>query len=65
MGKSERIWEKVVLFGKKFFVFGERCCNRLKVFLIGEKLYDSVKSGSILEKLLYLGKVVVFGRNWL
>ena len=55
----------MVLFGKKIFVFGERCCNRLKVFVIGEKLFDSVKSGSILEKLLYLGKVVVFGRNWL
>ena len=65
LGKSESFWEKVVLFGKKNFVFGESCCNRLKVVVIGQKLFYSVKSGSILEKLLYLGKVVVFGRKWL
>ena len=78
MGKSESIWEKVVLFGKNFFVFGERCCNRLKVVVIGQKMFDSVKSGSILEKLLYLvkllcsgkigcnqAKVLVFGKKWL
>ena len=58
MGKSESIWEKVVLFGKKNLYLG-------KGVVIGQKLFDSVKSGSILERLLYLGKVVVFGRNWL
>ena len=55
----------MVLIGKKIFVFGESCCNRVKVVVIGQKLFYSVKSDSILEKLLYLGKVVVFGRNWL
>ena len=78
LGKSESFWEKVVLFGKKNFVFGESCCNRLKVVVIGQKLFYSVKSGSILEKLCIWvkllcsgesgcnqAKVLVFGKKWL
>ena len=63
-----------LLYSVKGNVVGQKCCIRSKVVLFGQKwlnlgkvvvywqkCLNSVKSGCILVKMLYSGKVFVFG----
>ena len=64
----------IVLYSVKGNVFGQKCRFRAKVVLFGQKRFNlgkvvvywqkflnSVKSGCILVKMLYSGKVFLFG----
>ena len=52
LGKSESIRAKVVVLGQNWLYSGKSCSIRAKVVVFE-------------QKWLYLGKVVVFGENWL
>ena len=68
---------KVVVFGQKWLYYGKNGCIFAKLFysakvvVIGEKRLYSGKNDCIRakvalfrQKMLFLGKVVVFGQKW-
>ena len=69
--KGGCIRTKVVLFGEKWFYSSKSGFILVKVVLFGQSGSNQEKkfsSGNLVlfgQKLLYLGKVVVFGQKWL
>ena len=69
--KGGCIRTKVVLFAEKWFYSGKSGFIRVKVVLFAQSGSNQEKkfsSGNLVlfgQKLLYLGKVVVFGQKWL
>ena len=61
--KNGCVRENVVLVGQNWLFSGKSCCSWAKVVVFWQEWLISVKNGCIRVKMLYSGKVVVFGQK--